>query len=326
MAGRLEGRVALVTGAAKGIGKACCRALAAEGAPVALADIDREGGEALAAELAQGGAETMFIALDVTQEADWEAAIPAIVDRFGGLDVLVNNAGVGIIEPLPEVTLESWRKSMSVNVDGVFLGTKHAMGAMRAGGSIINISSILGFTSIPGLSAYSASKGAVRLFSKGAALDGAKDERRIRVNSIHPGYIHTEMMEATCYRDYGSLEAGLAGAREAAPHRPGRQARGHRQRRGLPGLGGIELHHRHRAGDRRRLPGGRRLFRRAIEGAARCRWRRRHPLSSLVRENERKHPHLIPALSALPGLQVRTARLRRARTRVGKRVERAPAD
>ena len=217
MAGRLEGRVALVTGAAKGIGKACARALAAEGAPVALADIDREGGEALAAELAQGGAETMFVALDVTQEADWEAAIPAIVDRFGGLDVLVNNAGVGIIEPLPEVTLESWRKSMSVNVDGVFLGTKHAMGAMRAGGSIVNISSILGFTSIPGLSAYSATKGAVRLFSKGAALDGAKDERRIRVNSIHPGYIHTEMMEATCYRDYGSLEAGLAALAKQHP-------------------------------------------------------------------------------------------------------------
>ena len=100
MAGRLDGRVALVTGAAKGIGKACCRALAAEGAPVALADIEREGGEALTAELAADGAEAMFIALDVTSEADWEAAIPAIVDRFGGLDVLVNNAGVGIVEPL----------------------------------------------------------------------------------------------------------------------------------------------------------------------------------------------------------------------------------
>ena len=210
MAGRLEGRIALVTGAAKGIGKASASALAAEGAAVALADIDREGGEALAAELAEAGAETMFVALDVTSEADWEAAIPAILDRFGGLDVLVNNAGVGIVEPLLDVTLESWRKSMAVNVDGVFLGTRHAMAAMRAGGSIVNISSILGFTSIPGLSAYSATKGAVRLFSKGAALDGAKDPRHIRVNSIHPGYIHTEMMEATCYRDYGSLEAGLA--------------------------------------------------------------------------------------------------------------------
>ena len=210
MAGRLEGRVALVTGAAKGIGKACARALAAEGAACALADIDRDGGQALAAELAEAGAETLFVALDVTSEADWEAAIPAIVDRFGGLDVLVNNAGVGIVEALPDVTLESWRKSMAVNVEGVFLGTRHAMGAMRAGGSIVNISSILGFTSVPGLSAYSATKGAVRLFSKGAALDGAKDPRRIRVNSIHPGYIHTEMMEATCYRDYGSLEAGLA--------------------------------------------------------------------------------------------------------------------
>ena len=218
MAGRLEGRVALVTGAAKGIGKACARALAAEGAPVALADIDKRGGRG-ARGRAGGKAVRRRCSSPSTSpsEADWEAAIPAIVDRFGGLDVLVNNAGVGIIEPLPEVTLESWRKSMSVNVDGVFLGTKHAMGAMRAGGSIINISSILGFTSIPGLSAYSATKGAVRLFSKGAALDGAKDERRIRVNSIHPGYIHTEMMEATCYRDYGSLEAGLAALAKQHP-------------------------------------------------------------------------------------------------------------
>ena len=209
MAGRLEGRVALITGAAKGLGAATARGMAAEGAPVALSDVDTEGGEALSVELAEAGHQTMFIRLDVTKEADWEAAIAAVVGRFGGLDILVNNAGVGIIEPLNKVTLESWHKTMTVNVDGVFLGTKHAMAAMRAGGSIINLSSILGITSIPALSAYSASKGAVRLFTKGAALDGAKDERRIRVNSIHPGYIHTEMMEATCYRDYGSLEAGL---------------------------------------------------------------------------------------------------------------------
>ena len=217
MAGRLEGRVALITGAAKGLGAATARGMAAEGAPVALSDIDRAGGEALAAELAEAGRQTMFVALDVTKEADWVAAIAAVIERFGGLDILVNNAGVGIVEPLHKVTLESWHKTMSVNLDGVFLGTKHAMAAMRAGGSIINLSSILGITSIPALSAYSASKGAVRLFTKGAALDGAKDERRIRVNSIHPGYIHTEMMEATCYRDYGSLEAGL---RELAKQHP----------------------------------------------------------------------------------------------------------
>ena len=209
MAGRLEGRVALITGAGKGLGAAMARGMAAEGAPVALSDVEEEGARALAAELAQGGAETMFIALDVTKEADWEAAIAAVIDRFGGLDILVNNAGIVIVEPVDVATLESWRKTMSVNLDGVFLGTKHGMAAMRAGGSIINISSIMGFTSTPELTAYSASKGAVRLFSKGAALDGAKDERRIRVNSIHPGYIHTEMMETTCYSEYGSLEAGL---------------------------------------------------------------------------------------------------------------------
>ena len=209
MAGRLEGRVALVTGAAKGIGTACARWLVDEGAPVALTDIDEAGGAALAAELESAGGKTMFVTLDVTREADWEIGVAAVVERFGGLDVLVNNAGIAVVEPVQTTTLEEWRRIMAVNADGVFLGTKHAMRVMRKGGSIINISSILGITSVEALSAYSATKGAVRLFSKGAALDGARDGKEIRVNSIHPGYIHTEMMEATCYRDYGSLEAGL---------------------------------------------------------------------------------------------------------------------
>lgn len=208
MAGRLEGRVALVTGAAKGIGAACARRLSAEGAPVALADVDQAGGAALAAEL-EAAAGAMFLPLDVTREADWEAGVAAVIARFGGLDVLVNNAGIAVIEPVQTTSLEDWRKIMAVNADGVFLGTKHAMRAMRKGGSIVNVSSILGLTSVEALSAYSATKGAVRLFSKGAALDGAKSGREIRVNSVHPGYIHTEMMEDTCYRDYGSLEAGL---------------------------------------------------------------------------------------------------------------------
>jgi NAD(P)-dependent dehydrogenase (short-subunit alcohol dehydrogenase family) len=210
MAGRVEGRVAIVTGAAKGIGTACARRLAEEGAPVALADIDEAGGTALAAELEAAGGKAMFVPLDVTKEAEWEAAVAAVTKRFGGLDILVNNAGIAIIEPVQTTTFEDWRRIMAVNADGVFLGTKHAMRVMRNGGSIINISSILGITSVEALSAYSATKGAVRLFSKGAALDGAKDGKEIRVNSLHPGYIHTEMMEDTCYRDYGSLEAGLA--------------------------------------------------------------------------------------------------------------------
>lgn len=209
--GRMEGKVGLVTGGATGIGRACALRLAAEGARIAVADIDRAGGEAVAGEIQDKRGEAIFVALDVTREDDWRGAIDQVMAAFGRLDTLVNNAGVAEIVPVEDMTLDSWRRTMAVNLDGVFLGTKHAIGAMArsGGGSIVNISSILGITGIAGAASYCASKGGVRLFTKAAALDCAKAKNGIRVNSVHPGYIHTAMMEDTCRRDYGDIPTGL---------------------------------------------------------------------------------------------------------------------
>jgi cyclopentanol dehydrogenase len=194
LAGRLEGRIALVTGAAKGIGKASASALAAEGAAVALADIDREGGEALAAELAEAGAETMFVALDVTSEADWQQAVDTAVERFGGLHILVNNAGIWDGGNVETQTVEGWDRTMDINAKGVFLGTKAAIPAMResGSGSIVNISSTAGITGSAGSTAYNASKGAVRILTKSTAVQYAAEG--IRCNSVHPGPIDTQMI------------------------------------------------------------------------------------------------------------------------------------
>tara|TARA_Y100000588_G_scaffold114826_1_gene125954 strand:+ start:1543 stop:2337 length:795 start_codon:yes stop_codon:yes gene_type:complete len=212
VAGRVEGKVALVSGAATGIGESIVHLLASEGARVAVADIDETRGGEVAAGIRKAGNEAIFIPLDVTNEESWKHCIESIETQFGCLNILVNNAGIAIVESVDKMLFEDWRALMAVNVDGVFLGTKHAVPAMRrsGGGSIVNISSILGLTGLEKLSAYCASKGAVRLFSKAIALECARDGSGIRVNSIHPGYIHTAMMEDTCRRDYGDIPTGLS--------------------------------------------------------------------------------------------------------------------
>ena len=208
--GRVSNKVALVTGAALGLGKASAELLCREGAKVVLTDVlDREG-EAVASALVEGGAEAIYLHHDVADEAQWARVIAAAVDRFGSLDILVNNAGVGWGGPPEEETLERWRKLMSVNLDGVFLGTKHAILAMKAagrGGSIINLSSIEGIVGDPNLGAYNASKGGVRLYTKSTALYCAKAGLGIRVNSIHPGYIWTPMVE-NYLRQHGDVAEG----------------------------------------------------------------------------------------------------------------------
>ena len=195
---RLEGKVALITGAAtgvkdelNGIGGATAWRFAAEGAKLALGDINEESGEKTAAQLRESGSDAIFLRLDVTEEADWIATVEATVSAFGGLDILVNNAGLGKSPLIEDTSVESWDYDLAVNARGTFLGTKHAVSEMRkrGGGSIVNISSVYALVGTPGAAAYCAAKGAVRSFTKASALEYAKDG--IRVNSVHPGYVHT---------------------------------------------------------------------------------------------------------------------------------------
>jgi NAD(P)-dependent dehydrogenase (short-subunit alcohol dehydrogenase family) len=189
--GDLTGRIALVTGASRGIGAATARALAAAGARVAVTDLAAP--EALAEEI--GG---LARAQDVTSESDWEATMAWLTSEAGGLDLLVNNAGLFLLKPLSETSLEEWRRLHAVNVEGVFLGTKAATPLLAAradkwqgGTAIVNLSSVAGIVGSNGAACYNASKGAVRLFTKGMALELAP--ARIRVNSVHPGIIETAM-------------------------------------------------------------------------------------------------------------------------------------
>jgi NAD(P)-dependent dehydrogenase (short-subunit alcohol dehydrogenase family) len=193
--GRVAGKVALVTGGASGIGAACAEVLAREGANVVLTDVQDAKGAALAEAIGAAGGTARYFHHDVTSEEAWVDVIADVKAAFGRLDILVNNAGIGLSAPtITEMSLADFRRQQAVNVEGVFLGVKHGLGLMRAagnGGSIINISSVAGLKGAATLAAYSATKGAVRLFSKSIALECAAAKDGVRVNSVHPGIIET---------------------------------------------------------------------------------------------------------------------------------------
>ena len=196
---RLDGKVALVTGAARGIGAEIARALAQAGARVLATDVLDEAGVATAKGIAQSGGRCEFLHHDVTDETQWEAAVAAAVGRFGGLDVLVNNAGIETAAFLTSCEASDFRRVMDVNVTGTFLGVKHAVRAMQPGGAagrggaIVNVSSIAGMIGTSAHVAYHSSKGAVRSLTKAAAIECAQLGTGIRVNSVHPGIVSTDM-------------------------------------------------------------------------------------------------------------------------------------
>jgi 3(or 17)beta-hydroxysteroid dehydrogenase len=185
--GRIAGKTAIVTGGASGIGAAIATTLSAEGARVAISDLNEEAGADLAVTLR----DAVFIRHDVTLESEWKSCLASVEDCFGGLDIIVNNAGVmPATKTIEDTSYDEWKRVMSVNMDGVFLGVKHGIGAMKdRGGAIVNVSSIMGLVGQSIVGAYSASKGGVRLFTKSAAIECANLGYPIRINSVHPGYI-----------------------------------------------------------------------------------------------------------------------------------------
>src|SRR5262244_4307621 len=196
--GRLDGKVALISGGARGQGATEAKLFVREGAKVVFGDILDEGGKQVEAEIRTTGGEATYVHLDVTNENSWRAALDTAVRLYGKLNILVNNAGIYIRKRIEETTEDDWDRIMAVNVKGVFLGTKCALPAMRraGSGSIINISSTAGLVGSPGgSSAYTATKGAVRLFTKATATQHARDN--IRCNSVHPGPIATDMIKDT---------------------------------------------------------------------------------------------------------------------------------
>lgn len=196
--GRVDEKIAIVTGGGHGIGRATAEMLAEEGAHVAVTDIDVEAGQETVKRIVEAGGNAAFFDLDVTSESDWERVEAEVEDTFGRPDILVNNAGIYRIESIEDTMVEDWKTLMDVNVTGVFLGLKHCTPAMKekGGGSVVNVSSVAGLVGLSGHSCYGASKGAVRTMTKDAAIELA--ETGVRVNSIHPAYIDTQMA------DYGA--------------------------------------------------------------------------------------------------------------------------
>ena len=211
MAGQVAGKVALVTGGASGIGEAVSELLAREGASVAVTDIDDLRGPELVARIKKAGGEAMFLHQDVTSEERWIEVVTEVVARYGRLDILVSNAGIGIGVPtITQMTLEDWRRQTAINLDGVFLSVKHCLPAMRKGGrggSIILMSSLAGLRGAQTLAGYCATKGGVRLFAKAIAMECASFGDGVRVNSVHPGIIDTPI--------WGKIPAGAASGQNA---------------------------------------------------------------------------------------------------------------
>jgi 3(or 17)beta-hydroxysteroid dehydrogenase len=211
--GRVQDKVALVTGGASGIGFATAKLLVEEGATVVVADRDAAASAAAVAALEQRAS---FHRLDVTREDEWAAVTDAVARDFGRIDILVNNAGVVLFKDIEATTLEEWRALMAVNLDGVFLGCKHAVRVMkeRGGGSIVNLSSVAGLIGSGNLAAYCASKGGVRLLTKSVALHCARKAYNIRCNSVHPSFAETPMLHAmiAAARNPEKLAAGFTAA------------------------------------------------------------------------------------------------------------------
>ncbi|MEX0741295.1 MAG: glucose 1-dehydrogenase [Phycisphaeraceae bacterium] len=205
---RVGGKIAIVTGGALGIGRATCEVLAREGAAVAVTDINDDDGRAVVKRIENAGGRAAFWHLDVGDEDEVQSVFQAVRQQFGAIHVLVNNAGIaGVNRPTDQITLDEWQNVIRINVNGVFLCTKHVVPYMReaGGGSIINLSSIYGIISAPDLPPYHASKGAVRSMSKTDALLYAHD--KIRVNSVHPGFIWTPLVEKLAEQSEQGVDA-----------------------------------------------------------------------------------------------------------------------
>ena len=220
MTGQVQGKVALVTGGSSGIGAAVVELLAREGASVAVTDIDDLRGPEIVAGITKAGHEAVFLHQDVTSEPRWVEVVAEVEKRFGRLDILVSNAGIGIAVPsITEMSLADWRRQTAINLDGVFLSVKHCLPLMRrtGSGSIVLMSSLAGLRGAAGLSGYSATKGGVRLFAKSIAMECASVSDGIRVNSVHPGIIDTPI--------WGKIPTEAAGRGQNAPIDPSERAK-----------------------------------------------------------------------------------------------------